>query len=68
MKTHFLNDLEIEDLRSKNLTTNYSKMSRSNSRVFTEQGVMMLATILKSEELIISIKKSVYKLFSKIKI
>lgn len=24
-------------------------MSRSNPRVFTEQGVMMLATILKSE-------------------
>lgn len=44
-----LNDTELEELRSKNLTTNYSKMSRSNPRVFTEQGVMMLATILKSE-------------------
>lgn len=44
-----LNDYDLEELRSKNLTTNYSKMSRSNPRVFTEQGVMMLATILKSE-------------------
>lgn len=30
-----LNDTELEELRSKNLTTNYSKMSRSNPRVFT---------------------------------
>ena len=44
-----LNDDELEQLRSKNLTTKYSKMSRSMPRVFTEQGVMMLATILKSE-------------------
>lgn len=28
-----LKDTELEELRSKNLTTNYSKMSRSNSRV-----------------------------------
>lgn len=31
------------------MTTNYSKMSISNPRVFTEQGVMMLVTILKSD-------------------
>ena len=31
-----LKDNELEELRSKNLTTNYSKMSRSNPRVFTE--------------------------------
>ena len=41
-----LTDYEIKDLRSKNLTTNYSNMSRSMPRVFTEQGVAMLATIL----------------------
>lgn len=40
---------ELRDLRSKFLTTNYSRMSRTNPRVFTEQGVMMLATILKSK-------------------
>lgn len=44
-----LTNEELKDLRSKFLTTNYNKMSRSNPRVFTEQGVMMLATILKSK-------------------
>lgn len=37
---------ELEILRSKFLTTNYSYMSRSMPRVFTEQGVAMLATVL----------------------
>lgn len=40
-------------------------MSRSNPRVFTEQGVMMLATILKSEiavEVSISILDAFVKL------
>lgn len=40
-------------------------MSRSNPRVFTEQGVMMLATILKSEvavEVSISIMDAFVKL------
>lgn len=40
-----LTDEELLNLRSKNLTTSYSKMSRRNPRVFTEQGVTMLATI-----------------------
>lgn len=40
---------EKENLRSKFLTTNIGNMSRSNPRVFTEQGVYMLATILKSK-------------------
>lgn len=44
-----LTNEELNDLRSKFLTANYNKMSRSNPRVFTEQGVMMLATILKSK-------------------
>lgn len=60
-----LKDTELEELRSKNLTTNYSKMSRSHPRVFTEQGVMMLATILKSEvavEVSISIMDAFVKL------
>jgi uncharacterized protein len=41
------NDLII--LRSKFSTTNISTKSRSNPRVFNEQGVAMLATILKSK-------------------
>ena len=47
-----LTDKEISILRSKVLTTNISTMSRSNSRVFTEQGVYMLSTILKTKEAI----------------
>ena len=45
-----LTNEEISILRSKNLTTNISSMSRSNPRVFTEQGVYMLSTILKTKE------------------
>ena len=47
-----LSNQEKENLRSKFLTTNIGNMSRSNPRVFTEQGVYMLATILKSKEAI----------------
>ena len=35
-------------MRSKNLTANFSK-TRTNPKVFTEQGIYMLATILKSK-------------------
>ena len=44
-----LTDSELRDLRSKNLTTNVSVMSRNATKVFTERGLYMLATILKSE-------------------
>lgn len=44
-----LSNQEKENLWSKFLTTNIGNMSRSNPRVFTEQGVYMLATILKSK-------------------
>ena len=44
-----LNSSELRDLRSKNLTTNVSVMSRNATKVFTERGLYMLATILKSE-------------------
>ena len=43
-----LDELEKEILWSKFSTANISNMSRSNPRVFTEQGVAMLSTILKS--------------------
>ena len=39
---------EQRDLRSKNLTTNISAKSRSATKVFTEKGLYMLATVLKS--------------------
>ena len=44
-----LSDSELRDLRSKNLTTKVSVKSRSTTKVFTEKGLYMLATILKSE-------------------
>ena len=47
-----LNHTEITNLRSKFSTANISSKSRANPRVFTEQGVYMLATILKSKEAI----------------
>ncbi|MCK9337141.1 MAG: ORF6N domain-containing protein [Arcobacteraceae bacterium] len=43
-----LTNNEFEDLRSNFLTTNFAK-TRTNPKVFTEQGIYMLATILKSK-------------------
>ena len=40
---------EIEELRCQNVTANINPMSRSLPYVFTEQGIYMLAAILKSE-------------------
>ena len=45
-------DKEVEILWSQNATANISSKSRTNPRVFSEQGVYMLATILKSKEAI----------------
>jgi len=64
-----LTDKEFEDLRSKNSTAKFSK-TRVNPKVFTEQGVYMLATILKSKiasEVTVSIIRNFAKLreFSK---
>lgn len=44
-----MTNLEKNNLWSKFSTANISSMSRSNPRVFTEQGIYMLATILKSK-------------------
>lgn len=44
-----LTNEEKNNLWSKFSTANISSMSRSNPRVFTEQGVYMLATIIKSK-------------------
>ena len=41
---------ELNNLWSQNATANISTKSRVNPRVFTEQGIYMLATILKSKE------------------
>lgn len=44
-----LSNRELQDLRSNLLTTNVSVKSRSTTKVFTERGLYMLATIVKSE-------------------
>ena len=44
-----LNENELLDLRSKILTTKVSKKSRSATKVFTEKGLYMIATILRGE-------------------
>lgn len=44
-----LTDDEVSNLRLNFLTANISSKFGSNPRVFTEQGVAMLATILKSK-------------------
>lgn len=46
---YVLNNNELQYLRSKILTTNVSRKSRNSTRVFTEKGLYMLATILKGE-------------------
>lgn len=43
-----LTNIEFDNLRSKISTANFSKI-RTNPKVFTEQGIYMLATILKSK-------------------
>ena len=45
-----LNKSELLDLRSKISTTNVSLMNRNPTKVFTERGLYMLATILKGEQ------------------
>lgn len=42
-------DSELHDLRSKISSTNLSAMNRNSTKVFTERGLYMLATILKGE-------------------
>ena len=44
-----LSDSELRILRSKISTTNVSSKSRNATKVFTEKGLYMLATILKSK-------------------
>ena len=51
-----ITDEEVRLVWSQNPTANINKMSRTNPFVFSEQGVYMLATVLKSE---IAVKQSI---------
>lgn len=57
---------ELRDLRSKILTTNVSPKSRSATKVFTEKGLYMLATILKSERAV-AVTFSIIETFAKVR-
>ena len=60
-----LTELEFSDLRSKNSTANFSKI-RVNPKAFTEQGIYMLATILKSK-VATDVTLSIIRTFSKMR-
>ena len=50
---HYMFELtssELNDLRSKILTTKVSTMNRNSTKVFTERGLYMLATVLKGKK------------------
>ena len=61
-----ISDKEVENLRSKFLTANISSKSRYNPRVFTEQGLYMLMTVLKGS-LAVKQSKALIRTFKKMK-
>ena len=61
-----LSDKEVENLRSKFLTANISSKSRYNPRVFTEQGLYMLMTVLKGS-LAVKQSKALIRTYKKMK-
>jgi len=60
-----ITDAELDNLRSQNATANLN-MIRTNPFVFTEQGVYMLATVLKSG-VAVNITKHIMRTFTKLK-
>lgn len=60
-----LTNKEFEDLRSQFVTTNFN-MIRNNPYAFTEQGVYMLATVLKSK-IARQVNISIMRTFTKLK-
>ena len=60
-----LSDKEFIDLRSKISTANFSK-TRTNPKVFTEQGVYMLATVINSS-IAIDVSKNIMRTFTKLR-
>ena len=61
-----LTDSEVNFLRSKFLTTNFSPKSRSLPYAFTEQGIYMLMTVLKGE-LAVTQSKMLIRMFKEMK-
>ena len=61
-----LTDEELNDLRCKIFTANYSTMSRNLPYAFTEQGIYMLMTVLRGD-LAVQQSKTLVRLFKQIK-
>ena len=61
-----LSKSELQDLQSKILTTNVSSKRRNPTKVFTEKGLYMLATILKSERAT-SVTFAIIETFAKVR-
>lgn len=62
-----LTERELQDLRTKNSSTNVSLMNRNPTKVFTERGLYMLATILRgarAREVTFAIIETFYKVRS----
>ena len=57
---------ELQDLRTKISTTNISTKSRTMPKVFTEKGLYMLATILKSP-IAVSVTFAIIETFTKVR-
>ena len=57
---------ELQDLRTKISTTNISTKSRTMPKVFTEKGLYMLATILKSP-IAVSVTFAIIETFAKVR-
>ena len=61
-----LTSVELQDLRTKISTTNISTKSRTMPKVFTEKGLYMLATILKSP-IAVSVTFAIIETFTKVR-
>lgn len=61
-----LTKAELDDLRSKNLTANISPKSRTLPYAFTEQGIYMLMTVLRSD-LAVRQSKALIRIFKTMK-
>ena len=57
---------ELQDLRSKISSTNVSTMNRNSTKVFTEKGLYMLATILKSKRAV-AVTFAIIETFAKVR-
>jgi hypothetical protein len=61
-----LNDSEFQNLKSQIVTSSWGGMRRANPYAFTEQGIAMLSSVLKSDRAI-KVNKEIMRTFVKIR-